>query len=118
MVKGSLATPLIDPQHHVSILAMMKRLIGYTRNSFASLAKRRRQDGLAAVEYEAVCLISYEGRAAYGRARQQAFFAALKEANRAFGSGPPLPSRLIGGRGPALREPTNNRDRMRPPTRR
>jgi hypothetical protein len=84
MVKGSLATPLIDPQHHVSILAMMKRLIGYTRNSFASLAKRRRQDGLAAVEYEAVCLISYEGRAAYARARQQAFYCRSQGSEQGF----------------------------------
>src|SRR5215217_8462103 len=75
VVEGSLATHLIDPQHHLSILAMMKRLIGYIRNS---LAKRRRQDGLTAVEYEAVCLITYEGRAAYARARQQAFYCRVR----------------------------------------
>src|SRR4051812_34318549 len=64
-------TRLIDLDLQATILAIMKRLIGYIRNS---LAKRRRDDGLTAVEYEAVCLIAYEGRAAYARARQQAFY--------------------------------------------
>jgi hypothetical protein len=72
---------LIDPQHHVSKLAMMKRLIGYIRNS---LAKRRRQDRLTAVEYEAVCLIAYEGRAAYARARQQAFYCRSQGSEQGF----------------------------------
>ena len=75
------ATHLIDPQLHLSILAMMKRLIGYIRNS---LAKRRRQDGLTAVEYEAVCLIAYEGRAAYARARQQAFYCRSQGSEQGF----------------------------------
>ena len=61
----------IDLQHRGVILATMKRLIAHIRNF---LAKRRRQGGLTAVEYEAVCLITYEGTAAYARARQQAFY--------------------------------------------
>lgn len=52
----------------------MKRLIGHIRRSFACPTERRRQDGLTAVEYEAGCLIAHEGRAAYARARQQAFY--------------------------------------------
>ena len=31
-------------------------------------------EGLTAVEYEAVCLIAYEGREAYDRAREQASY--------------------------------------------
>jgi hypothetical protein len=65
---------LIDPQHQVPILSVMSRLIEYIRNVFARVSRRRPQDGLTAIEYEAVCLISYEGRAAYARARQQAFY--------------------------------------------
>ncbi|MBL0408313.1 hypothetical protein JKG68_31020 [Microvirga aerilata] len=38
-----------------------------------SLVKRTPSNkGLTAVEYEAVCLIAYEGREAYARAREQA----------------------------------------------
>jgi hypothetical protein len=53
---------------------MMKRLISYICSSLIGYTKRRPKVGLTAVEYEAVCLIAYEGRAAYSRARQQAFY--------------------------------------------
>jgi hypothetical protein len=84
VVAGSLATHPIDPQHHVPILTIMKRLIRYIRNSLARLTKRRRDDGLTAVEYEAVCLIAYEGRAAYARARQQAFYCRSQGSEQGF----------------------------------
>jgi hypothetical protein len=74
VVKGSLATHPINPQHHVPILTTMKRLICYIRNFLARLTKSRRDDGLTAVEYEAVCLIPYKGRAAFARTQQQAFY--------------------------------------------
>jgi hypothetical protein len=63
---------------------MMKRLIGYIRNALAQLTKRRRDDGLTAAEYEAVCLIAYEGRAAYVRARQQALYCRSQGSEQGF----------------------------------
>ncbi len=63
---------------------MMKRLIGHIRSSLARLSKRRRQDGLTAVEYEAVCLIAYEGQAAYDRARQQAYYCRARGSEQGF----------------------------------
>jgi hypothetical protein len=63
---------------------MMKRLIGYIRNSLTQLAKRRRDDGLTAVEYEAIYLIAYEGRAAYACARQQAFYCRARGSEQGF----------------------------------
>jgi hypothetical protein len=62
----------------------MKRLISYIRSSISGLTKRRHQDGLTAVEYEAVCLIAYEGRAAYARARQQAFYCRARGSEQGF----------------------------------
>lgn len=63
---------------------MMKRLIGYIRNSLAQITKRRRDDGLTAVEYEAICLIAYEGSAAYARARQQAYYCRSQGSEQGF----------------------------------
>lgn len=60
---------------------MMKRLISYIRSSLIDLIKRQPQAGLTAVEYEAVCLIAYEGRAAYARARQQAFYCRIRNSS-------------------------------------
>ena len=62
----------------------MKRLITYIRSSIIGLTKRRPQNGLTAVEYEAVCLIAYEGRAAYARARQQAFYCRARGSEQGF----------------------------------
>jgi hypothetical protein len=75
---------LIDPQRQAPILAVMKRLIGYIRNVVTRLSKRQPHDGLTAVEYEAVCLIAYEGRAAYTRARQQAFYCRARGSEQGF----------------------------------
>ena len=62
----------------------MRRLIHYIGNALAQLTKRRQDDGLTAVEYEAVCLIAYEGRAAYARARQQAFYCRSQGSEQGF----------------------------------
>lgn len=52
----------------------MRRILERLRELFARLSRRPRphQNGLTDVEYEAVCLIAYEGREAYARAREQA----------------------------------------------
>jgi hypothetical protein len=63
---------------------MMKRLIRYIGNVLAQFTRRRRDGGLTAVEYEAVCLIAYEGRAAYARARQQAFYCRSQGSEQGF----------------------------------
>lgn len=76
--------PLIDHRLHVSILSIMKRLIRYIRNALIGPAKSQPQDGLTAVEYEAICLIAYEGRAAYARARQQAFYCRARGSETGF----------------------------------
>jgi len=52
----------------------MKRLIGSIRTLLSRRPRTRIQAGLTAVEYEAICLIAYDGRAAYARARQQAYY--------------------------------------------
>jgi hypothetical protein len=63
---------------------MMKRLIGYICNSLARLAMHRQDNGLTAVEYEAVCLIAYEGKAAYACAQQQAFYCRARGSEQGF----------------------------------
>jgi hypothetical protein len=68
----------------VSILATMKRLIRYIDNALTRITWRRSQGGLTAIEYEAVCLITYEGRAAYTRARQQAFYCRARGSEQGF----------------------------------
>jgi len=51
----------------------MRQLLRSIRQALVSLIKRPPvHQGLSAVEYEAVCLIAYEGRGAYARAREQA----------------------------------------------
>jgi hypothetical protein len=51
----------------------MHRFLKRLRAAFVQLFGRKpHQVGLTAIEYEAVCLIAYEGRAAYERAREQA----------------------------------------------
>ena len=51
----------------------MRQLLRSIRQALMSLVKRPPgHQGLTAVEYEAVCLIAYEGRGAYARAREQA----------------------------------------------
>ncbi len=54
----------------------MRRLITRLLDPWLHRLRRRRipvrQDGLTAVEYEAVTLIAYEGQKAYARAREQA----------------------------------------------
>ena len=51
----------------------MRKLLSLVRRWLAGRRGPRRE-GLTAVEYEAVCMISYEGSAAYTRAREQAFY--------------------------------------------
>ncbi|KLK92624.1 hypothetical protein AA309_13065 [Microvirga vignae] len=46
--------------------------------------RRTGGDNLTAVEYEAVCLIAYEGRDAYARARQQAFYCRARGSEQGF----------------------------------
>jgi hypothetical protein len=46
--------------------------------------RRLARSELTAVEYEAVCLIAYEGRAAYARARQQAFYCRSRGSEQGF----------------------------------
>jgi hypothetical protein len=75
---------LIDRPHCVSILTLMKRLIGYIHKALARVTRRRPQDGLSAIEYEAICLIAYEGRASYTRARQQAFYCRARGSEQGF----------------------------------
>ena len=62
----------------------MKHLIRYICSLPTRLGKCRPQDGLTAIEYEAVCLIAYEGRAAYARARQQAFYCRARGSEQGF----------------------------------
>lgn len=51
----------------------MRRFLTRLREALIRLSKRKAvHDGLTAVEYEAVCLLAYEGRGAHGRAREQA----------------------------------------------
>ncbi|WP_230529919.1 hypothetical protein [Microvirga roseola] len=51
----------------------MHRLLSSFRSALSRLFGRRpRTESLTAVEYEAVCLIAYEGREAYARACEQA----------------------------------------------
>jgi hypothetical protein len=51
----------------------MRQFLRSIRKALVSLAKRPPgHQGLTAVEYEAVCLIAYEGRGAYARACEQA----------------------------------------------
>ena len=63
----------------------MLKLLHHIRNCFAG--------GLplptsTVIEYEAVCLIAYEGRAAYQRAREQAEYCSQpRERRQAAGSG-------------------------------
>jgi hypothetical protein len=50
----------------------MRQLLRSIRKALVSLVTRTpSHQGLTAVEYEAVCLIAYEGREAYTRAREQ-----------------------------------------------
>lgn len=49
---------------------MLKVLLSWLRSTVPG--RKRRAEGLTAIEYEAVTLIAYEGRDAYGRAREQA----------------------------------------------
>jgi len=44
----------------------------------------RPEAGLTSVEYEAICLITYEGRAAYARAREQAFYCRARGSEQGF----------------------------------
>jgi hypothetical protein len=51
----------------------MRQLLRSIRQALVSLVRRAPSNkGLTAVEYEAVCLIAYEGREAYACAREQA----------------------------------------------
>jgi hypothetical protein len=50
----------------------MRRLLRRIARALARVFRRERRSGLTEVEYEAVALIAYEGRAAYARAREQA----------------------------------------------
>ncbi len=51
----------------------MRQLLRSIRKALVSLVTRTpSHQGLTAVEYEAVCLIAYEGREAYACAREQA----------------------------------------------
>jgi len=53
----------------------MRRFLRHVGHSIARLLGRKpRPEGLTAIEYEAVCLIAYEGRAAYARACEQALY--------------------------------------------
>jgi hypothetical protein len=53
----------------------MHRLFHNFRAALLRLMRRRpSHPGLTAVEYEAVCLIAYEGRDAHARAREQAAY--------------------------------------------
>src|SRR4051812_23097053 len=60
----------LDRSHRPRDDRIMWNPLSYIRQWFGR--KARRADGLTAVEYEAVALIAYEGRAAYNRAREQA----------------------------------------------
>ena len=51
----------------------MRQLLRSIRQALVSFVKHPPvHQGLSAVEYEAVCLITYESRGAYARAREQA----------------------------------------------
>jgi hypothetical protein len=51
----------------------MRRLLRRIARALARVFRRERRNGdLTEIEYEAVTLIAYEGRAAYARAREQA----------------------------------------------
>jgi hypothetical protein len=102
----------------VLILAVMKRLIGYIRSLPARLTKRRRDDGLTAVEYEAGCLITYEGRAAYVRARQQACYCRRRGSAQGVRFWTAVAVDVDRRAGLASKEPPNSRDSMGLPTRR
>ena len=53
----------------------MYRLRRYLQSLLTRLfGSSQARDGLTAVEYEAVCLITYEGREAYARACEQASY--------------------------------------------
>ena len=54
----------------------MRRAIFWFAKALNGVLRRpsREESGLTAVEYEAVSLIAYEGRAAYERAREQASY--------------------------------------------
>ena len=53
----------------------MRWILECFRDLSARLSRRKpHHNGLTAVEYEAVCLIAYEGREAYARAREQAAY--------------------------------------------
>ncbi len=62
----------------------MKHLIGYLRTLLSRRRMPRPEADLTSVEYEAICLITYEGRAAYARAREQAFYCRARGSEQGF----------------------------------
>jgi hypothetical protein len=57
----------------------MRRLLNTIAKAFARISRREPgREGLTEIEYEAVSLIAYEGRAAYARAREQADYCRKK----------------------------------------
>jgi hypothetical protein len=61
----------------------MLKLLSLIRNWILPRRVSARSE-LTAVEYEAVCVIAYEGRAAYSRARQQAFYCRARGSEQGF----------------------------------
>lgn len=64
-------------------LTRMLKLLSFIRN-WVMPRRVSAPSELTAVEYEAVCLIAYEGRAAYSRARQQAFYCRARGSEQGF----------------------------------
>ncbi len=56
----------------MSMGRLLSRLIGPWLRRLRGRSRSPEQNGLTAVEYEAVTLIAYEGQKAYARAREQA----------------------------------------------
>jgi hypothetical protein len=73
----------------------MRKLLSLIRKSISGKADPARGE-LTAAEYEAVCLIAYEGRAAYARARQQAFYCRARGSAQGFRFWSTWLSKLIG----------------------
>ena len=68
----------------MSILVFMQHLLGHICRFLTRLIMRRRHDGLTAVQYEAICVIAYEGRSASARAQQQAFYCRMQGSEQGF----------------------------------
>ncbi|MCB8822294.1 hypothetical protein [Microvirga rosea] len=60
----------------------MRRILQSLRTLMARLLGRRRSEGLTAVEYEAVCLLAYEGRDALAQAHRQAEYCRVMNSPR------------------------------------